>query len=282
MRWTPLVFFALALAAIVVGLWTWLGRGRQRRIRRQVYETQLAQAVADGVLTEQELRELEELRATGPLSDAEVRMAAVAVYRRALADAMSDARITADEDATLTAMQELLGLSERDLAGDAGHVRRMRLLAQLERGQLPSVDSPVELPSDERAYWAVQATGCDRISLSERATDPPHLLFEAGRTEPFSAAGTRDDLAASSTVLPVDLGVLVVTEWGLRFHGARKRFETPHTRIRRVALFRDGLRVDLAEPMATRYFLVADPELTVALLLRVLRAPDVDAATSSG
>lgn len=281
MRWTSLILFAFTLVAILVGLWSWLGRGRRRRLSRVGYENRLAQAVADGVLTEQEVRELEELRVTGSLTDAEVRLAAVAVYRRALEEAMADARVTADEDATLTRMQQLLGLSDRDLAADASHLRRMRMLAQLDRGQLPSVDAPVVLPPGEHAHWAVQATLCDRISLSERAADMRHLLFQVERPEPFSAAGKRDPLATSSTVLPVDLGVLVVTDRSVRFHGARKRFEAAHDRIRRVALFGDGLRLDLADPIATRYFLVSDPELTVAVLLLVLRARDADAAASS-
>ncbi len=281
MRSAPLLLvFLLGLLALAVGLGRWLVLARGRRRRQAIYQGQLEQAVADGVLTPDEVAQLERLRAEGALSDAEVRMAALAVYRRALGAAMADARVTEDEAATLHHMQELLGLSERDLAADAAHVRRMRLLAQIERGELPNVDAPVQLPLDEAGHWTVQATLCERIAYSNRPpTDPRALLFEVGSAKPFSAAGERETLGTSSSVMPVDLGVLVITGRALRFQGARSNLVILLTRLRRVALFRDGVRLDLADPIASRYLLVADPELTAAVLLLAAHPAAGTAAT---
>ena len=64
-------------------------------------------------------------------------------------DWVANARITADEESTLARMQTLLGLRDQDLAADADHVRRMRVLAQVEAGRLPSVDAPIELATGE-------------------------------------------------------------------------------------------------------------------------------------
>ncbi len=273
MRSAPLLLvLLLGILALALALGRWLALARRRRRRRAIYQGQLEGAVADGVLTPEEVAQLEKLRAEGALSDAEVRMAALAVYRRALGAAMADSRITEDEATTLHRMQELLGLTDRDLAGDAAHLRRMRLLAQIERGELPDVDAPVELPVGEAGHWTVQATLCERIAYSARPpADPRALLFTVDGAEPFSAAGEREMLGTSSSVLPVDLGVLVVTGRALRFRGAKSDLIIPHARVRRIALFRDGLRLDLTEPIASRYLLVADPELTAAVLLLAAR-----------
>jgi len=273
MRSTPLLLvLLLGIVAVAIGLGRWLHVTRERRRRRALYQGQLERAVADGVLTPEEVAQLEQLRADGALSDAEARMAALAVYRRALGAAMADSRVTQDEDATLRRMQELLGLTERDLAADAAHVRRMRLLAQVERGELPEVDAPVELAAGEAGHWTVQATLCERIAYSPRPPADPHaLLFTVDTAEPFSAAGEREMLGTCSSVMPVDLGVVVVTGRALRFRGAKSDVIIPHSRLRRVALFRDGLRLDLADPIASRYLLVADPELTAAVLLLAAR-----------
>lgn len=273
MRSAPLLLvFLLAILALAVGLGRWLVLTRARSRRRAIYQGQLERAVADGVLTPDEVAQLEKLRADGALSDAEVRMAALAVYRRALGAAMADSRVTEDEAATLYHMQELLGLSDRDLAADAAHLRRMRLLAQVERGELPDVDAPVELPAGEAGHWTVQATLCERIAYSNRPpADPRALLFDVQSAAPFSAAGERETLGTSSSVMPVDLGVLVVTGRALRFRGVKSNLIVPHARLRRVALFRDGLRLDLADPIASRYLLVGDPELTAAVLLLAAR-----------
>ena len=273
MRSAPLVLvFLLGIVALALTLGRWLVRARTRRRSRALYQGQLERAVADGVLTPEEVSQLEKLRADGALSDAEARMAALAVYRRALGTAMADSRVTQDEAATLHHMRELLGLTERDLAGDAAHLRRAHLLAQIERGELPVVDAPVELPAGEVGHWTVQATLCERIAYSARPpADPRGLLFTVDSPEPFSAAGEREMLGTCSSVMPVDLGVLVVTERALRFRGAKSDLIIPLPRLRRIALFRDGLRLDLADPIASRYFLAADPELTVAVLLLAAR-----------
>ncbi len=267
-----LLLVLLGVLALGLGLGTRAVRLRRRRQRLQ-YQGQLEHAVADGVLTPEEVRHLEQLRSDGALSDAEARMAALAVYRRALGAVMADSRVTPDEDATLLQMQQLLGLTERDLAGDAAHLRRMRLLAQVELGQLPDVDAPFDLPPGETGHWTVQATLCERIAyMSSPPTEPQHLLFVAGEDEAFSAAGDRDTLGTCSSVMPVDLGVLVLTNRALRFRGAKTEVVVPLTRLRRLALFRDGLRLDLADPVASRYFLAADPELTAAVLLLAVRS----------
>ncbi len=266
-----LLLTALVVVAILVGLGMWLFRTRRRQ-HRALYQRQLESAVADGVLTPEEMRQLEQLRAQGALSDAEVRMAAVAVYRRALADAMADSRITADEEKTLARMQTLLDLRDQDLEADADHLRRMRLLAQLEAGRLPSVDAPIELATGETAHWTVQATLCERMALTGRSgAEPEHILFDVASAEPFSAARPRQPLGTSPQILPVDLGVLTITERACRFRGARSDVIIDHGRLRRVALYQDGIRLDVADPTGSRYFLVSDPELTAAVLLTAAR-----------
>lgn len=263
--------FVLALAAIGLGLGAWLASSRRRR-RRAVYQAQLEAAVADGVLNPDEVRHLEQLRAGGALSDAEARMAALAVYRRALAAAVADARVTADEAATLAQMQKLLGLTDADLADEAHH-KRMRLLAQLEAGGLPLVASPIPLASGEVAHWTVQATLCERMAFPGRpAPDPPHVLLQIPGSEPFSAAGERHTLGTSPQLLPIDLGVLVVSARAVRFRGAKTEVIIDHSRLRAIALFQDGLRLDVVEPEGSRYFLVSDPELTAAVALLAARA----------
>ncbi len=261
-----LLLATLFVLAILLAVALWLLRTRRRQ-HRAVYQRQLEQAVADGVLTPEEMRQLDQLRARGALSDAEVRMAAVAVYRRALADAMADSRITAEEETTLGRMQALLGLRDQDLAADADHLRRMRLLAQIEAGHLPSVDAPIELATGESAHWTVQATLCERMALTGRSAEPEHILFELGSDEPFSAARPRQPLGTSPQIMPVDLGVLAITGRAARFRGARSDVIIDHARLRRVALYQDGIRLDVVEPTGSRYFLVADPELTAAVLL---------------
>src|SRR5688572_32936026 len=111
MQFTILSAFALsALAASLAAFFF-----RKRRIRaRKLYQHHLEDALADGVLTEEEAEELASMRHDHALTEAEVRMVALTIYRRALDNAIADSRITADEDATLRRLQKLLALGDAD------------------------------------------------------------------------------------------------------------------------------------------------------------------------
>jgi hypothetical protein len=245
---------------------------RRRRRLRLEYQRLLQQALSDGVLQPEELEELEAVRRKGALTPEEVRMAALAIYRGALRDAASDARLTPEEDAALTRLQEQLGLTERDLGADLGRISRLRMLARIAAGDLPEVAAPVQLVPDERCHWVVQCTLADRISMPQTGRRPlAGITFDVVGAEPFSAADPRDELRPADDVLPTDIGALVITSRRTIFKGAKRTLSVPHARADHLKLYADGLRLDEIAQTARRYFLVDDPELTCAVLLQAAR-----------
>jgi hypothetical protein len=245
---------------------------RRRRRARAEYQRLLQQALDDGVLTPEELAELEAVRQGGALTPGEVRMAALAIYRGALRDAAQDSRLTEEEDVTLRRLQEQLGLSEHDLGADFNRLTRLRLLARIAEGTLPDVTSPVQLVPEERCHWVVQCTLADRIPVPQGARrELAGLQFTVLSAEPFAAAGPRDDLRPADDVLPNDLGVLIITSRRTIFQGAKRTISVPHARTDQVKLYADGLRIEEIAQSARRYFLVDDPELACAILLQAAR-----------
>lgn len=245
---------------------------RRRRLRgRRLYQQELERALADGILTEEEAQELETVREARDLTAQEVRMVAVSLYRRALKDAISDARITEQEDETLQRLRGQLGLSDTDLAADVKQMQRVRVFAGVERGELPRLDAPVDLADGEIAHWAVQARMADQLIVPGRKTTLHAIGFEVSAATPFSVNGERSELATSAEILPVDIGLIVVTNRRTIFDGARKHLSVPHMKLRMIDLFRDGVALDETDPAQTSYFLVPDPELTAAILLCAVR-----------
>jgi hypothetical protein len=249
----------------------WLLR-RRRRSARARYERLLRQALDDGVITTEELAELEAVRKGGALTPGEVRMAALAIYRGALRDAAADSRLTPDEDAALRRLQEQLGLSERDLGADFARLSRLRMLARIAEGNLLEVHSPVQLVPDERCHWVVQCTLADRMAAQHGPRrEPRGLVFTILSAEPFAADSQRDPLRPAEDILPNDLGVLIVTSRRTIFQGARRTISVPHARTEHLALYADGVRIEEIGQSARRYFLVDDPELACAILLQAAR-----------
>ena len=245
---------------------------RRRRRLRGEYQRLLKQALDDGVLTAEELEELEAVRSRGDLTPDEVRVAALAIYRGALRDAAADARLTADEDTTLTRLQQQLGLSEKDLGSDLTQLSRLRMLARIAEGNMPDVPSPVPLVPDERCHWVVQCAIAERIPLpAATRTRLAGAAFAILSAEPFAATAQRDALRPAADILPSDIGVLIVTSRRTIFRGARRTVSIPHARTEQVVLYADGVRLEEIGQTKPRYFLMEDAELACAIILQAAR-----------
>lgn len=244
---------------------------RRRKQSRRLYQQHLERALEDGILTDAEATELATVREERSLSEAEVRMVAVSLYRRALNDAVADARITEQEDATLQRLREQLALSDADLAQDLEQLQRIRVLAGVERGDLPHVDSPTPLADGEICHWVVQGRLAEQLVVPGRRTELRAISFTVESDAIFSASGERSELRSSPEMLPVDIGLTIVTNRRTLFQGAKRHVSVPHMKLRTLELFTDGIALDEFDPAHTSFLLVNDPELTAAILLCAAR-----------
>jgi hypothetical protein len=251
------LLISAAAISVVVGIILFLRR-KQSRAREQ-YQHYLEDALADGVLTEEEAEELANLRQDNALSEAEVRMVALTIYRRALHNAMADSRVTSDEESTLRRLQKLLGLGEADLKEDRQQMQRVHLLARIERGDLPRVDAPVALDNGEVCHWVVQARLAQKLTIPGPARPPlAHLRFRV------------------EEILPLDLGMLLVTNRRILFRGARRSAALPHIKLECVELYQDAVRLTSVPNEPSCLFLLDDAELTAAILLTAARGRRLD------
>ena len=270
---TSLIFPALLLAAgatLVIVI-----RSRRNAARRG-YAEQLEAALADGILTPGEVEQLAAIRAQRDLSEDETRMAAIALYRRALRDAAADARFTDDEQKRLSQLQEQLGLSAADLSADREQLHRLWLLSRVERGSLPELTSPLALSLEERCHWVVRSSFCQRTGLpSSQRREASSITFRIDDDTPFEVGPERDDIGADPRYLPVDVGTIVLSSRRLIFRGAKRRVQFPYVLLQSVSLFGDAIRV-VGSDGASAYLLVEDAELTAAILLRAARIRRID------
>lgn len=269
MTWLPFVLIACAALVAAIGV-VWYNH--RRRVARGVYRRTLESALADGMLTPEEIEELNRVRREKDLTSAEVRMVARTIYRGALHSALSDERLTPEEDQMLARLQLQLGLTEKDLGEDVDRLARLRLLARVERNELPLVDSPIALAPQEICHWVVQASLADRLDLHRRAhADLAGIRFDTTGIIPFNAEGARDGLRPNEQILPVDIGMFIVTSRRAIFQGARRSSSVAHARLETVTMFADGLRLIEAGGHSSGYILVEDAEVTTAILLHAAR-----------
>jgi hypothetical protein len=266
---TTLLIVLVAFVAVAIAV----GYRRRRRRARASYQRRLEAALADGVLTPDEIAELDRLRTEKDLTPLEVRMVARATYRTILREAMKDERLTDDEDRTLRELQTQLDLGDHDLeAPDRVQLSRLRTLARLERGQLPVIESPVDLVPHEKAHWVVQAAFAERLDLPTPGRRQLRgVTLTLDDDAPFHAGPGRDALRPAEDILPSDLGILVLTSRRTIFQGAKRRISIAHARLQSITVFADGLRLDEPGRDERGYFLADDAELTAAVLLHAAR-----------
>jgi envelope transporter Tic110 len=261
-----LVMVALLGAALVT-------MQRRRKQARELYQHHLEDALADGVLSEEEAERLANLREDQALSAEEVRMVALTIYRRALRNAVADARITQEEEATLQRLQRLLGLTQADLRDDREQMQRVHLFARIEVGELPRVNAPVPLDNGEVCHWVVQARLAQKLTIPGPARPPlARVSYRIDTVTPFLVSGERDPLQRSEEVLPLDLGMLLITSRRTMFRGARRTATLAHLKLERVELYSDGLRLEVGDGGPGLLFLVDDAELTAAIAITAARA----------
>jgi len=263
-----LLLFLAVLVAVSGSVWY----NQRRRSARRLYRSALERAVADGALSPDEIEELARIREDRDIRPDEVRMVARSIYRRALKAALADARLTPEEDELLARLQAMLGLSENDLGEDVDALARLRLLARVERGELPGVDSPIALVPHETCHWVVQAALAERIGQQRRGrVEIAGVEQRVTSSTPFDASGPREALRPNEEILPVDLGMFVVTSRRAIFQGARRNVTVPHARLDGIVLYEDGLRLSEADDNVRGYLLVDDAEVTSAILLQAAR-----------
>lgn len=236
-----------------------------------LYQRRLEAALADGMLTPDEMAELEGLRMAKELTQEEVRMAARAIYRGALRSVLADSRLAPDEDRALRALQAQLELTDEDLERDHVQLSRLRLLAQIEGGALPEIEPPIALVPHERCHWVVQGAFAERIGHPHGGEEPHGIRLPIMGNDAFHVDGPREELRPNESILPVDLGALVVTSRRIVFHGAKRTISIPHARLDTLVLFQDGLLGEEIGGHSRGYLLVDDADLTAAVILQAAR-----------
>lgn len=264
--------FVLLSLLVLAGVMTYGYRRYRHRASSRAYRRMLERALADGTLTPEEALELDRFRLERVVTEREARMVARAVYRGAVRNAASDARLSEDEDRHLARLQSQLGLTDADLGEDRETLGRLRLLARVEAGCFPTVDAPMSLVPQEVCHWVAQASLAERLDLPGRSREstPGFAVALASNVTPPPAASL-EALRPSEEILPIDIGLLVITSRRTVFQGAKRTVGVPHARLETVVLHSDGLRLEEMGGNTRAVLLVEDAELAAAILLGAAR-----------
>ncbi|MEB3330710.1 MAG: hypothetical protein VKQ33_15905 [Candidatus Sericytochromatia bacterium] len=240
---------------------------RDRGPDLRAFRKALEGAVADGVLTDLEISELEKLKKQFKLSDQDVKKFKKKAYDIAFKHAFAQGHYTPRKQKELERIQTYLGMADGEVQRYTRQMAKLRTLTDLKAGKLPEADvHGMEWPKGERAHW--KATVFVLADEDYEGVDDPAVLEAAARGNP--PCRVEEPLPALE---PASQGLLIATNRRFLFKSPNKTFSLSYDQVLGTVFHPDGLRV-LAEggkAKRLRYVEKQDEELTALVLSAVLR-----------
>jgi hypothetical protein len=226
-----------------MGIKDWFGGDK----KKAAFRDRIKEAVADGKLDSQDLKDLEEFRkeldVTGAADDRTVMRREV--YNEAVAAVKKDGEVTATDAHELAKIQKFLALRDDQVARTRWDLARLRTLTEIRHGNLPTVPENnaalrgVLMEPGETAHYSMTVEVFDQPST--RQADGLRVEFakpyepDAARAHVLPEAGAKPQGEAS--LIFTNRRLVLKTEGG-------KTAAIRYSPTAQIHLYSDGIRLE--------------------------------------
>lgn len=209
------------------------------------FRSAVMDAVEDGQLSDDEIDTLAELREQYGLTLEDIKKLRVSAYNVAFRVAAADKAITREEEAELGKIQQFLQLTDTDIAKTKQEFARYRLLAEIQRGNLPEVRVPtLILQKTETAHWVEPASLIEERVVGRRYEGSSSgMSFRIAKGVSYRIGASRGRLVVDTANVPVSTGDLIFTNKRLIFRGHKKSFNYRLDKLLDVQLYGQGMQI---------------------------------------
>jgi hypothetical protein len=251
---------------------------------KKMYFEALVEALEDGVLTNDEIDQLDTLRRQLRLQEEDVTGMKLRAFQVAANAAAADGVVTPQEQRDLDKIKSYLSIEDRELGHTRGTLNKMRMLYEIHKGNLPIVEiAGLALNLGEIAHITEPAslfedpTGSVRPGATVQVRAGQPFKMGAGRAQPMPEGALQQ--AATGTITITNQRVLFNT--GIR----DKTFGATYARLESAVVFTDGFGFVL-ENAPARYVRLTNKkeiELIAGIISRFMNPPPPkDAGAKAG
>lgn len=258
-----------------------LGDADAREVERQTvyprYERKVAEVLRDEQVTEAEKAQLAILRRCLRIDEREAltlfERAAEPILTQRWQDAVSDRRLSADEQRALDAMARNFGIRVDVDSATQAQLERFRWFWLVEHGTFPSVAAPINLQREETCHFAAPADLHELRTETQRTyTSGVSARIKIMKGVYYRLGSTQTTRVTREVLRHIDSGTLYVTNKRLIFDGSRKNSVIRLPNVLSVIPYSDGVEVEKTSGR-NPVFTVDDAEwLTVLLSSRMAHA----------
>ena len=218
---------------------------RKQSANRQAFVKALMKAVDDGQLTLEEVSHLDALKSAAGLTDQDIRSARIEAFTRAFAVAKADRKVTAQELIDLKRLQSYLGLSDAELGSSQRELARLRLLAEVQAGNLPTAsDRGIVLQRGEAVHLREQgALFEERVVRRRYGGGSAGVSIRIMKGVSYRIGQQKGRPVSETGIAPVSAGDLILTSKRILFHGDRKSFALKYENLLGGEMCTDGVRL---------------------------------------
>lgn len=243
---------------------------KQRAEDVQEFQRELLAAASDGKLSDDEISQIQQSYRELGLTDEDMKVVRIEAYTAAVRAVRADGVVTEDELGELQKLQTFLKIPDSAVAGTKADLLKLRLIAEIESGNCPSVSvQNLILRKGEKAFWVEEAELLEEKVVARRyegGSRGVSVRIAKGLT--YRVGAHRGQMVSESKVLPTSRGELVVTSARVVFKGDRKSFNIPYEKLLHIEFYSDGIQVtdDKGKPRTLRFVSAGNVEVVGAVL----------------
>lgn len=217
---------------------------KQKSLNKTEFKKALVQAVNDGKLTPEEVEELNRKKVELGLTEADIGGMKAGAFATAFLATKADQQVTREEEKELQAIQNYLGLDDQQVAHSKKELARLRLLNEIQNGNLPIVRAAnLILQNGEQEHWLEPATLIEeKVVRGRYRGGSSGVSFRIMKGVSFRVGAHRGTFNSETDLVPVSGGELILTNKRIIFQGDQKSFATKLDKVLNIQLFNNGLR----------------------------------------
>jgi hypothetical protein len=248
---------------------------RENRENHKKFKEYTFEAIADGILEDEEIDFLDQKRKELLIDQDDVSKWGEKVFKAAVAASKEYGPISPDKEAELGKISRYFGISLSVQSQYAEEISRSRKIHDIQNGQLPPImPSGIVLKKTENAYWQVSADLFEERVVNKRYEGGSRgVSMRVMKGVSFRVGSHSGQLVSEKAHIPVSTGRFVITDKRLIFSGDNKSFSVDYGKIIDIQPAIDGVRFsqsNIQKPRLIIYHSKNDGDLICEIISQCL------------
>ncbi|GIV46330.1 MAG: hypothetical protein KatS3mg036_1148 [Ignavibacterium sp.] len=228
---------------------------KQKKINKEEFYNTILKAVDDGILTEKEIVQLEDMINEFGLKEEEIHNIKILAYYNAYKAIKNDGIITHEEESELKKIQKYLKIEDEAILATKRELFKYRLLNEIAKGNLPKLTVPnLLIQKNEDVHLIESATLIENKIINRRYEGGSRgTSIKIAKGISFRIGSHRGHLVSERAYVPVSDGELIITNKRIIFRGDLKSFSIKLEKLLYLEI--DGNFVNLSEVSGKHRFI---------------------------